>query len=71
MPNAGRKDMPQGHAEKVHHTQNLNDVLSDALDKWKQGDPTTFIVQFEVSVSPNPGGVSQYRCKLVPAPASP
>ena len=65
-PDPGKKNMP--HAEKQQHTQNLNDVLADALKNWNPGDNPNVILQFEVTVSPNPGGVSQYRCRLVPGP---
>jgi hypothetical protein len=59
--------MPQ--PEKHQHTQHLNDVLSDALNNWGPNtDPSNVIIQFEATISPNPGGVSQYRCRLVPGP---
>jgi len=66
MPGHGSKDVHP--PEKNQHTQHLNDVLADALQKWNPGDGTDMIIQFQASISPNPGGVSQYRCKLVPAP---
>jgi hypothetical protein len=63
----GKINMPQ--PEKHQHTQHLNDVLSDALNNWDPNtDPSNVIIQFEATISPNPGGVSQYRCRLVPGP---
>jgi hypothetical protein len=67
MPRPGTKDVRP--PEKLQHTQNLNAVLAEALQNWNQGDPTNVIIQFEASISPNPGGVSQYRCRLLPAPS--
>jgi hypothetical protein len=66
MPRPGSKDVRP--PEKNQHTQHLNDVLADALRNWNPGDPTEVVIRFEASISPNPGGVGQYRCRLVPAP---
>jgi hypothetical protein len=66
MPRPGAKDVRP--PEKTQHTQHLNDVLREALQDWNPGDNPNMIVQFEVTISPNPGGVSQYRCRLVPGP---
>jgi hypothetical protein len=67
MPPKGKKDMQR--PEKEQHVDNLNFVLADALKHWNAGDdPANVIIQFEATVSPNPGGVSQYRCRLVPGP---
>jgi hypothetical protein len=66
MPPSGSKDVHP--PERQHHAQHLNDVLAAALNNWRQGDPTDVIIQFEASISPNPGGVSQYRCRLVSSP---
>jgi hypothetical protein len=42
----------------MHH---FDEAMEDALDKWNgQGDPT-LEVSFQVVVSPNPGGVKEYR----------
>ena len=64
MPSPGSKDVHP--PEKVQHAQHLNDALTDALRNWSQGDPTEVIIRFEASISPNPGGVGQYRCRLEP-----
>jgi len=51
--------------EKLQHAQHLSDALADALRKWEAGDPTEVTLRFEASISPNPGGVHQYRCFLL------
>jgi len=66
-PNPGKKNVQP--PEKHQHTQHLNDVLADALSNWNPAtDPPNVIFQFEATVSPNPGGVSQYRCRILPGP---
>jgi hypothetical protein len=63
----GKKNPP--HPEKEHHTEYLNDVLTDALKEWESSQgPPNVIIQFEATITANPGGVSQYRCRLVPGP---
>jgi hypothetical protein len=62
MPPTG-KVTPQ-HPEKKEHTKNLNDALSDALEKWNPADGTEVVIKIEASVTPNPGGISQYRVIL-------
>jgi hypothetical protein len=64
MPPTGKVN-PQ-HPEKKEHTKNLNDALSDALEKWNPGDGTEVVVKIEATLTPNPGGISQYRVILVP-----
>ena len=66
MPKPGKKDVQP--PEKHQHTDNLNKALADALNNWNAGDPPNVIIQFEATISPNPGGVGQYRCRLVPGP---
>jgi hypothetical protein len=42
--------------------QHFDLAMADALTKWKPEDGTENLkVRFEVSVSPNPGGVGTYR----------
>jgi hypothetical protein len=50
--------------EKHQHLQHLNSVLSKALEKWNPEDGSEVVIRFEATVSPNPGGVSQYPCVL-------
>jgi hypothetical protein len=52
--------------EKKEHTKNLNDALSDALEKWNPGDGAEVVIKIEATLTPNPGGISQYRIVLVP-----
>jgi hypothetical protein len=67
--------MPRPHGtedvhppEKHQHTQHLNSALSKALADWNPEDGSEVVIRFEATVSPNPGGVSQYRCVLQPGP---
>jgi hypothetical protein len=62
MPPIGKVNPP--HPEKKEHTKNLNDALSDALEKWNPGDGAEVVIKIEASVTPNPGGISQYRVIL-------
>jgi hypothetical protein len=62
MAPPGKKDVRP--PEKHEHAKNLNDALSDALAKWNPSDGTEVVIKFEASISPNPGGVSQYRVIL-------
>ena len=52
MPPTGKVN-PQ-HPEKKEHTKNLNDALSDALEKWNPGDGTEVVIKIEASVAPEP-----------------
>ena len=47
--------------EKTEHLPYINDALTDALNKWQDGDPTEVDVILQASISPNPGGIGQYR----------
>jgi hypothetical protein len=41
--------------------KHFDEAMEDALENWNgQGDPT-LDVKFQVVVSPNPGGVKEYR----------
>jgi hypothetical protein len=55
-------DTPQ----KDKHMENFEAALKKALEDWdpSKGDKTEPRVTFEVSVSPNPGGIKEYRVKL-------
>jgi hypothetical protein len=64
MPPIGKKDVHP--PEKHEHTNNLNAALSDALANWNPSDGHDVKIRIEASVSPNPGGISQYRVILDP-----
>ena len=61
-PPTGKEDVHP--PEKNQHVQHLNNALKNALQAWNPADGTDLTVSFEVSISPNPGGVSQYRAVL-------
>ena len=67
MPRPTGKEDIHPPPEKHQHLQHLNLVLSRALDAWDPADGSEVVIRFEATVSPNPGGVSQYRCVLAPA----
>jgi hypothetical protein len=62
MPPTGHEDVHP--PEKNQHTQHLNAALTKALQQWDPADGTEVTITFEASISPNPGGVSQYRAVL-------
>ena len=54
-------DTPQ----KDKHMVNFEAALKNALEDWEPSkDRNEAKVTFEVSVSPNPGGIKEYRIKL-------
>jgi hypothetical protein len=60
---------PTGHhdvqpPEKTQHTQHLNAALTKALREWDPADGNEVTIKFEATISPNPGGISQYRVVL-------
>ena len=63
MPRPGTHDVDP--PEKLHHTANLNAALADALRKW-DGGAAEVVVRWEATISPNPGGIGQYRVILEP-----
>ena len=61
--------MPRGshrpqRPEKENHAQNFDRALAEALRQWDPDEGTDLHVRLEVSISPNPGGVSEYRVIL-------
>ena len=49
------------HGNHMHH---FEEALDDALEQWNAGDPTNMNVTFEMTISPNPGGVKEYRVTI-------
>ena len=64
MPAKGHDDARP--PEKHQHLQHLNEALSDALHNWNPADGSEVVIRFEATITPNPGGVSQYRVVLAP-----
>jgi hypothetical protein len=60
----GKKEFKTPQKDK--HMDNFEAALKDALEDWDpyKGDKTESKVTFEISVSPNPGGIKEYRIKL-------
>jgi hypothetical protein len=42
-------------------TTHINKALTDALNKWKTGDPTEVDIIFQASISRTRAGSGQYR----------
>ncbi len=62
MPPTGHEDV---HPPAKHgHMQHFDDALAKALAQWDPNDGTNVRIRFEASVSPNPGGIGQYRVIL-------
>lgn len=55
-----------GTPEKKHHAVNFDKALEDALRKWKPADGTNVNVEFQATISENPGGIKQYRIEFKP-----
>ncbi len=62
MPPVGHHRVPQ--PEKDQHMQNFNLALKDALSQWDPADGHNVRVELQASVSPNPGGITEYRVIL-------
>ena len=61
MPNG---DHRPPRPERDRHFPNFDQAMADALRNWDAKDGTELTVTLRVSISPNPGGVSQYRVQL-------
>jgi hypothetical protein len=49
--------------KKDHHWQHFEEAFDDALRQF-DGEANNAPVTFEVDVSPNPGGVKEYRVTI-------
>jgi hypothetical protein len=47
--------------EKKNHAMNFDKAIEDALRGWSPADGTEVTIAFEASVTPNPGGIREYR----------
>jgi hypothetical protein len=57
--------------EKHNHAPHLNAALSEALKNWDpQQHAREVRIRIEASISPNPGGIGQYRVFLDPTGGS-
>ena len=57
MPRGTKHCDPPSHGNHMHH---FDEAMDDALGKWNGQGGQPVEVTFQVVVSPNPGGVSQY-----------
>jgi hypothetical protein len=55
---------PADPPEKKHHAPNFDKALEDALKKWQPADGTEVTIEFQASITENPGGIKEYRIKL-------
>jgi hypothetical protein len=44
--------------------KHFDDALKDALQKWDPSDGTPLQVTLEIDVTPNPGGIKEYRVTI-------
>jgi hypothetical protein len=58
MPEGKKKCDPPAHGNHMHH---FDEAMDDALSKFQGGGDQNMEVTFQVTVSPNPGGVKEYR----------
>jgi len=52
---------------KKDHMANFELAMKDALQNWN-GSEKNHNVAFEVTVSPNPGGIKEYRVTITEGP---
>lgn len=50
--------------EKKAHMKHFDKALEDALSQWQPSDGTDVEITFHASVTPNPGGIKEYRVKI-------
>lgn len=46
---------------KDNHMKNFDDAMKEALRNWNGQGDQNLDVKFQVTVSPNPGGIKEYR----------
>ena len=61
------KHRPASPAKK-DHMANFELAMKDALDGWSAHGDSEHRVALEVTVSPNPGGIKEYRVVIVEGP---
>jgi len=61
------KHRPATPAKKDHMTH-FELAMKDALDGWNADGEKDHRVAFEVTVSPNPGGIKEYRVTIAEQP---
>jgi len=61
MPQGKKKCDPPSHGNHMHH---FDEAMDDALQNWNGGSNEDLTVTFQVTVSPNPGGIKEYRVNI-------
>ena len=52
---------PVNPPEKHVHMKHFDEALKDALSQWDANDGTDIRVRFQIEVTPNPGGIKNYK----------
>ena len=58
MPTGKKKCDPPA---KDNHMKHFDDAMKNALENWNGPSDQNVDVAFQVTVSPNPGGIKEYR----------
>jgi hypothetical protein len=58
MAEGKKKCDPPAHG---NHMKHFEEAMENALQNWNGGDDQNLDVKFQMTVSPNPGGVKEYR----------
>jgi hypothetical protein len=58
MAEGKKKCDPPSHG---NHMKNFEDAMQNALENWSGNGDENLNVRFQMTVSPNPGGVKEYR----------
>ena len=48
------------------HVKNFDKAMKNAFDNWSGNGETDVTLTFEATVTPNPGGVKEYRVVIHP-----
>jgi hypothetical protein len=63
MAEGKKKCDPPSHGNHMHH---FEEALADALDKWNGSPDQNAQVSFQTKLTPNPGGVKEYKVTISP-----
>ena len=65
MAQGKKKCDPPAHENHMHH---FEEAMDDALKNWQGSGNQDLTVTFQVTVSPNPGGIKEYRVTIGQGP---
>jgi hypothetical protein len=63
MAEGKKKCDPPSHGNHMHH---FEEALEDALDNWNGSPDQNVQVSFQMKLTPNPGGVKEYKVTISP-----